>query len=285
MRSPVFIARYLVPKLGNRLEQCEDAVVVLPESEPADAVNEEIVAVLCDGASESLLARDWAGILAQGLAERQTGQGTGWIASAVADVAGTWDSWLEEYVRGREAAGRPMAWYERPGLERGAYATLLRVALEPPATRAHGDDELMRLAEAVTADERPGWRWHAAALGDTCLFHVRDDRLLCAFPIRESAEFGTNPSLAGSRNTDESVLGKHIAVAGGWCESGDQLYLATDALSAWFLRGAEDGGSPWNALRDFAGQDAREFDSFIAAERATGALRNDDVAFVHIDIG
>ncbi len=286
MRSPAFVVRYLVPKQGHRPEQCEDALVVVPESDPADEIDQKIVAAVCDGASESLLARDWAEMLARHLAEPRLGPGVQRIASAVASAAEEWHTWLEGYVERRETAGKPLAWYEQPGLDRGAHATLLRVALDPPpADPRMIDDELMRLAQAVTAAESPGWHWHAAALGDTCLFHVRDNRLLRAFPIEDSAEFGTNPSLAGSRNADRAVLAKHVAIAEGRCESGDQVYLATDALAAWFLRQAEVGASPWAVLREFAGRDVQEFDAFIAAERAAGSLRNDDVAFVHIDIG
>ena len=290
MRSPAFVVRYLVPKRGLRPEQCEDAVVVIPEREPADEIEEQVVAVLCDGASESLLARDWAGLLADRLARRQPGgvpaaAGIRQTAAAVVSAADAWPEWLDGYVKRREAAGRPLAWYERPGLERGAYATLLAVALDPPVHRTRVGDELMTLADAVHSSVSPGWRWHASALGDTCLFHVRDERLLRAFPIEDSSAFGTNPALAASRNVDESVLARHIAVAEGWCESGDQLYLATDALAAWFLRAVEVGASPWTVLRDFAAADQEAFEAFVAEQRATGNLRDDDVAFVHIDIG
>ncbi|MBR7833060.1 hypothetical protein KDL01_07285 [Actinospica durhamensis] len=285
MRSPAFIARYLVPKQGHRVEQCEDAVIVLPASAPADEIDQRIVAALCDGASESLLARAWADMLAKHLAEPRIGHSVKRTVSAVTAAADEWDTWLEGYVKHREAAGRPLAWYERPGLERGAYATLLRVALDPPAADAQTGDELMRLADAVGTTGRSAWHWHAAALGDTCLFHVRGNRVLRAFPIEDSSEFDTNPSLACSRNADRALLAKHVADADGWCESGDQLYLATDALAAWFLRHTEAGDRPWAVLREFAGRDVHEFEAFVAAERAAGTLRNDDVAFVHIDIG
>jgi hypothetical protein len=290
VKYSAFVARYLVPKQGLRLDQCEDAIVMVPESEPADEIDGQVVAVLCDGASESLLARDWAGLLATHLAERQSGRISAHAsvrrtASAIASAADAWQVWLDGYQKQREASGRPLAWYERPGLERGAYATLLTVALDPPAHSAQAVDELMRLAEAVDASGDVRWHWHAAALGDTCLFHVRDNQLLRSFPIDDSSAFGTNPALAASRNVDESVLVRHITVADGWCESGDQLYLATDALAAWFLRAAEAGGRPWAVLRDFVSAGHEAFEAFVAAERAGGNLRNDDVAFVHIDIG
>jgi hypothetical protein len=290
VRSSVFVARYLVPKQGHGPEQCEDAIAVIPVSEPDDEINGQVVAVVCDGASESLLARDWAGLLAGHLAERQSGRipadaSVRRIASAIVSAADAWHEWLGAYLKRREDAGRPLAWYERPGVERGAYATLLTVALDPPATQAQSDDVLIKLADAVNTLGNVGWHWHAAALGDTCLFHVRDDRLLRAFPIEDSPAFGMNPPLAASRTADESVLTRHIAVADGWCESGDQLYLATDALAAWFLRSAEAGARPWTVLRDFVAGGHEAFETFVAEERAAGSLRNDDVALVHIDIG
>jgi hypothetical protein len=290
VRSSVFVVRYLVPKHGSRPDQCEDAVVVFPESEPDDEIGAQVVAALCDGASESLLARDWAGLLAHHMAMQQSGltpagSSADRTASAIVSAADAWLVWLAEYLEQREATGRPLAWYERPGLERGAYATLLTVALDPPARHAPVDDELMRLAEAVNTSGSIGWHWQAAALGDTCLFHVRDEQLLRAFPIVESAAFSTNPPLAASRSDDEKILARHIAVADGWCESGDQLYLATDALAAWFLRATELGERPWAILRDFVSAGDGAFESFVAEQRASGGLRNDDTALVHIDIG
>jgi hypothetical protein len=290
VRSPAYVVRYLVPKQGNPVEQCEDAVVVIPEREPADEIEERVVAVLCDGASESLLARDWARLLAGRVAERQSGAvpaaaSVRRTASAIMAATDAWEEWLDAYLKQREATGRPLAWYERPGLERGAYATLLAVALDPPAPRMQVGDELMTVAEAVAAAGSRGWHWHAAALGDTCLFHVRDERLLRAFPVEDSSAFGTNPPLAASRNADKSVLARHIKVAEGWCESGDQLYLATDALAAWFLQAVQAGASPWTVLRDFAADGHEAFEAFVAEQRALGSLHNDDVALVHIDIG
>jgi hypothetical protein len=41
-------------------------------------------------------------------------------------------------------------------------------------------------------------RWHSAALGDTCLFHVRGGQLEVAFPLTQSSDFDTSPSLLGS---------------------------------------------------------------------------------------
>jgi hypothetical protein len=57
--------------------------------------------------------------------------------------------------------------------------------------------------------------------------------------------------------------------------------VCTDALAAWFLARAEEGGSPWETLRDLT--DAG-FAEWVSLTRRTGELRNDDVTLVHVDI-
>jgi len=267
--TPAYVSRFLVPKDGNNADQCEDALVALPPAERDEPIIGAFLAVVCDGASESLLARDWAQQLAEHLADRidrrpGTVRSPQAAAAAIAEAARGWKSWLAAYIERRENGGKPLAWYEQPGLERGAYATALAVSVLP--------------------DEHC-WRWNAAALGDTCLFHVRNDQLLQSFPITDPAEFGVTPALAGSRNDDAALLARHIAVAAGDCDSGDVLFLATDALAAWFLTETVAGKQPWNTLREFAGQEASEFQDFITLQRAAGDMRNDDVAFVHFDFG
>ncbi|WP_194909164.1 hypothetical protein [Catenulispora rubra] len=267
--TPAYVSRFLVPKDGHDADQCEDALVVSPLVECDQPIADAFLAVLCDGASESLLARDWARLLAEELASRverrprTVGSPTA-AANAIAAAARGWDSWLASYLERRENGGKPVAWYEKPGLERGAYATALAVS--------------------VRADEKR-WRWNAAALGDTCLFHVRGDRLLYAFPVSDPVDFGVTPALAGSRNHDAALLARHVKVAAGECESGDALFMATDALAAWFLTSTATGKQPWNLLREFAGREPSEFEDFIASLRSVGDMRNDDVAFVHFDIG
>lgn len=267
--TPAYVSRFLVPKDGNNADQCEDALVAWPPVEHDEPVIGAFLAVLCDGASESLLARDWANLLAEHLADRidrrpDTVRSPQAAAAAIAEAARGWNSWLAAYVERRENGGKPLAWYEQPGLERGAFATVLAVSVRPDEHR---------------------WRWNAAALGDTCLFHVRGDQLLQSFPVTDPAEFGVTPALAGSRNEDAALLARHIAVAAGDCDSGDVLFLATDALAAWFLTETAAGKQPWNMLREFAGQEMSEFQDFITLQRAAGDMRNDDVAFVHFDFG
>ena len=290
---PAFVSKFLVPKQGYERESCEDAYVVWPDSRVDEGITDRIVAALCDGASESLLAGHWARQLAAHCVReiRQLPETLGTARSAADTVMAAveaWEQWVALYVAGRESDGRPLAWYEQPGLARGAHATLLALSLELAPDRRRGrdgdHDDLTVVLDLVRPESSRGWRWRAVALGDTCLFHIHDDRLERAFPVRTAADFGIDPALVTTGTTDTKLLGSRMAVVGGRCASGDQLYLATDALAAWFLRSYEAGARPWDELRQYAAQRPEEFEDFITRRRADGTMRNDDVALIHIDI-
>ncbi|WTW97881.1 hypothetical protein OG216_33115 [Streptomycetaceae bacterium NBC_01309] len=224
-------------------------------------------AAVSDGASESLLARRWAEVLVRQAGGAPTGllrTGTG-FADVLGRAAHRWPDLMKRYEYGRELRGRPLTWYERPGFERGAHATLLVAHFA-----AH------RWAPARGT-------WSAAALGDTCLFHVRGDQLRLAFPLDRADDFDNHPALAASLGHDRDAVEPHVRVVGGSWVMGDRFYLATDALAAWFLRSREEGEKPWHALRVLDSASPRELASWVERRRAAGELRNDDVTLIRIE--
>ena len=62
---------------------------------------------------------------------------------------------------------------------------------------------------------------------------------------------------------------------------GDTLLLATDALAKCLFQSAESGSFAGGELIDLQ---ADEFGFWVAAARATGSLRNDDVALGVIEV-
>ncbi|MDI2132152.1 hypothetical protein [Yinghuangia seranimata] len=223
-------------------------------------------AAVADGASSSLLARRWAQLLVREAGGAPTGllrTGQG-FAEVLTRAADRWPDLMKDYVRNRELRGKPITWFERPGLEAGAHATLLVAHFA-----AH------RWAPARGT-------WSAVALGDACLFQVRHDRLHVAFPLTASGEFGNTPPLAASGGQDpEAVRARAGLVSGHW-RRGDRFYLASDAMAAWFLRQVEVGRKPWDLLRalDYAGP--RDLAAWVERRRGAGELRNDDVTLVRI---
>lgn len=244
------------PKRGNTERECEDAGRVTGA--------EVVLAAVADGASESLLAGQWADLLTASLLDH-AGEDAAVLrdrdrfAAALADAGRAWQAWLADYVAAREADGRPIAWYEQPKLDRGPHATVL--------------------AARFAAD-----RWDAAALGDSCLFHVRDERLECAFPLDHAEHFDNSPPLVNALNQDTDLLARHVRTASGRTRPGDAFFLCTDAVAEWFLREAARGGRPWRVLRGFAA-DHDGFAAWLDTVRREGLMRNDDVTVVHVDPG
>jgi hypothetical protein len=71
---------------------------------------------------------------------------------------------------------------------------------------------------------------------------------------------------------------------GAW-QPGDAFYLMTDALACWFMRETEEGRTPWRVLRDLNTSDeVKPFREWVETLRAEGAMRNDDVTLLRVDI-
>jgi hypothetical protein len=231
-----------------------------------------VAVAVADGASESLLSRDWAHLLVENLTEHggrdcRTLRDRAGFAAVLADTCRRWADWISDYPDRRAAAGRPIQWYEAPKLERGAYATVLAARFEEEAASR----------QSV---------WYAAALGDSCLFQVRGADLLLAFPVDSAADFDNSPALVNSRGHDAATLAPRIDVVTGVADSGDQFFLCTDAIAAWFLTEAEHGRAPWEELYDFTrSEDTEGFLVWLSELRADGRIRNDDVTVVHVDLG
>jgi hypothetical protein len=147
-------------------------------------------------------------------------------------------------------AGEALSWYAEEKRTAGGHATFLGVTTRP-------------------ADD--GYEWEAVAVGDACLFHVVGGACLAAFPFDRAADFTSVPTLISSKGGTPTWK-----VKGGTLRPGEALLLATDALAQCLLTSAEAGA--------FAGADfltmaeADDFALWVAAARATGRLKNDDVA-------
>jgi hypothetical protein len=185
----------------------------------------------------------FAGLWANLLVEGFVRPAQGWLEAARRAWAGRVD-------------GQSLPWYAEAKRDAGAFATLLGLVL------ADG-------------------RWHALAVGDTCLFQVRQDELIGAFPLGRSADFDNRPRLIGSRPPFSSGDDKHAEGRGTW-QTGDRFLLMTDALAQWCLRHHEAGDRPWRELTRFASPPEDGFADWVEGRRQDDGLRNDDVTLVVI---
>jgi Protein phosphatase 2C len=196
---------------------------------------------VADGASASAFARCWARLLVQAyVAGRLTAER---LEDDLHPLQTRWSAFVD----------RPeLPWYAVEQARRGAFAALVGLTLRPNA------------------------RWSALAVGDSCLFQVRDGQLLNALPISDPQEFGNNPLLIGSRPLANAALranGAIVQAAGEWAP-GDTFLLMSDALAAAFLKDNHLGFK----------HTTRGFRRWIRDLRAERLLRNDDVSLVWLAV-
>jgi len=258
---------FSVPKRGSSAQEYEDAVWVGPDGDGSgDLQAASLTIAIADGASESLLAGRWARRLVEIFGTNKATRTRPAFVAAYRQAAGGWDDEVAEYTNEREARGSPIQWYEEPGLAKGAHSTILAAEFRDG-----------RSGRAPT--------WSASALGDSCLFQIRDELLYTSFPMSDATSFTYQPPLLSSRGVDETVLRRHVNVTTRDWERGDSFYLMTDALAAWFLRLNESGDRPWEPLRDMDTVDAElDFADWVEEQRDRDQINNDDTTLVRIDM-
>lgn len=248
------VAEFWLPKAGNFPEECEDAFrcAYPPDEDPGPA----LIAV-ADGASESAFAREWANALADAFTARPP------------QFDGLTEDGLKEWLAPAQeewSAGIPwdrLPWHGEAKARAGAFATLLGLVVDAPP-----------------GSEGP-LSWRALAVGDSCLFIVRDGRLLRSFPLEDAALFDNNPDLLCSNPANAGALWEAVRLDDGECAEGDLFILASDALSCWFLAASAAGEKPWETLAALAPPD---WDAWVGERRAEGLMRNDDVALVMFEV-
>mgnify|MGYP000941366418 CR=1 FL=1 len=209
-------------------------------------------AAIADGVSSAIFSRQWAGILTE---------------SALDDPPDSDDSaaltrWLsgrrEAWSAGIDTTG--LAWFQKPKLREGAFSTLLWVSLDPPVD---GRDE--------------PWRLLAHAVGDSCLFVVRDGRWIRKFPIERAEQLDAAPVVLGSvdLNRDNLVA---IHALEEVCLPGDLVVLCTDAVADWALRRDEAGDPP--AWSDYWDMTPEAWTEEILRLRDDRCMRCDDATLV-----
>ena len=243
-------------KAGVGLEKCEDASWAMYAMYPPYGNGRARLAV-SDGASESAFSKEWARILARQFVT---------IIPLLSDGDGML-SWLqscgEEWSRGIPWDRLP--WHGRNKTRAGAFATFLGVTV------------------SLVVDPAGAYPWQAVAVGDSCLFIVRDDAIALAFPLANSGDFNNTPGLVCSNLVGNARIETHIRRVSGECRAGDRMMLATDAVAAWMLREYEGGGKPWEQFIPL--DSPAKWDAWVQARRDEKAMRNDDASLMiaHFD--
>ena len=240
---------FWVPKEGNSDAEYEDAFWPL---EPTEQAGHCLRFAVADGATEASFSKLWAGLLVEAFCRGELSGGR--YRENLLSLQAQWQA---------EVTARPLSWFAEEKMRSGAFSSILGLVLDDsPAKRGRR-------------------RWGGYAMGDSCIVQMRGDAILASFPLDTSAAFNNRPLLLSSnpaRNGEVAWMKR-----GGAWESDDLFFLMTDALACWFMSEAEEGGKPWNLLRDLQpGDDA--FSEFVADLRHKRAIRNDDVTLLRVTV-
>ena len=203
---------------------------------------------LSDGATESSFSQEWAKELVTAFINHDQSKSS-WLVTAQQN----WQQWLEN---------QNLSWFAKRKVEQGAFATFL------------GLEILHDLS------------WKAIALGDSCLFVVRNCELRItnyelrkSFPLKQSKEFSNRPRLIGTYSNTEQIC---FAEINGVAKIGDRFYLATDAIACWVFKQLEANQDPWVKLDEISSQDM--FANWVNELRDLHEIANDDTTLLCLEI-
>lgn len=214
---------------------------------PCDPVDQELAQFRC-AVADGATETSFAGLWARLLVEGYAGE--------LFDLARLRQDWTDQ------VSEKKLPWYAEQKVISGAFAALVGLTV---------------------TDEQ---RWRAEAIGDSCLMHARDGRLLLSFPLTRSEEFTNSPYLLSTHGTESG--GTLPEQKDGDWQTGDLFLLMTDAIAHWTLKREEDhhDALDWllklngrNALIDFAASERHKTDA-----EGRPILRNDDITLLRLQI-
>ena len=245
---------FYAPKRGNTESEYEDAF--FPERACCGQDLADFHCAVSDGASESAFSKEWARLLVRRYYHQRM------------SLALLQRYWLRKVTSG------PVPWYLEEKIRRGAYATIIGLSLR--------DEE---------PSEPCGGSWRAVAVGDSCLFHVRDGALLTVAPISRSDDFNNHPHLVSTDPiTSFGLNASRVKVVSGEWMPQDMFYLLTDALAEWALGEHEAGRPPWSLFESLGGDGGpgssgqEPFRTLVANLREDGGLHNDDATLLRVEV-
>jgi len=237
------------PKKGLTEEQYEDAFF------PEQVFRRDLRSFRCavaDGATESVFSREWALLLV-----RAFGRGK----LRIKHLQQAWNRAV------RDRSGSSGAWYVQQKKAAGAFAALIGLSFHD---RSNGV---------------PGGTWRALAVGDSCFFQVRNEKLVTSGPITNAADFGNNPYLVATNKMGPLKRGQpHVDVMSGTWECRDSFYLCSDALAQWICEEIAQGRPPWQLLREIGGEGVAPFPQIVTLLREKHGMKNDDTTLLRVEV-
>jgi len=248
----------LVHKTNEEPEDCQDAI--------SFNIN-KLRFALSDGVSGSFFPAEWAGILVNYFCEDESKLNSSILESKrwkewLVPAQHEWKSKISNIVTKKTG---PEAYFLRNSL----------VANEPAAATFIG-------FQLFAEDDKPSWK--AMIIGDSCLFHVRENNF-DSYLLNKASNFDNYPSHFSSLEISNKFDPKFIT---GDFQIGDKFLLVTDALAEWLITQREINKNGWDNVLDTIIQIEKwkDFYSIIQEARKHDGvpLKDDDVALMIISL-
>ncbi len=258
--SKIHWKAYSVPKLGNRPEENEDAIY--PEIAQQSITSQAgFSCAIADGATQTSFSRIWARLLVTAAVKKYLPERLSELTLTVRQ------QWIDHI------ATLNLPWHAEEKVQQGSFSTLLWLSLKQSTN---------------TRAVKYSGTWQSLAIGDSCLFQIRKNTLRTHFPPLSASDFKNHPLLLSTIPIRNEVFWKNTQdfhINGDWC-SGDDFFLMTDALAAWFLHALEKGNLP-NLLSEMV-TNLHSIDGYthwIQVLRTGAQIKNDDtsIIWIHID--
>lgn len=237
------------PKRGNSAEENEDAHHWSSSDADVD-LKKPFICAVADGATETSYSSLWAKLLVESFVEC-FGNETDFEVH-LPQLRSQWNE---------KVHSKPLPWYAEEKAAKGAFATLLGLIVEATETQI---------------------QWRSIAVGDSCLFHVRDHKLLVAFPATEAAQLQERPMLLSSSPVAEGGFFSLAKTLKGELIPGDRLYLVTDAVAAWLFTNLGTDPHLFDQI-DQVLRAAESFPEWLEALWEKRSLKNDDCTILRIE--
>lgn len=290
-----YVKAFWLPKDGSSEEEYEDAFFPRHSS---SLTGERLRFAVADGATEASFSRLWARMLVRAFVRRSLDLPL--TLEQLAPLRELWSASIHD---------KPLPWYAEEKAASGAFSSLLGLELaeERPEGNvkrtwravAAGDtclvqvtgDRLVRtfpLNESAQFNNTPNLL--GSLPGGPPLHGGFDDGIQRdktvgttegSEPLEPGGESASRgPSDQSGKFDDSSLV---LECTGNWAPE-DQFLLMTDALACWFLKEFERGRKPWSIFKEAEANDEASFRELIVKLRSEGAIKNDDVTLMKIEL-
>lgn len=232
-----------LPKLGNSVRENEDNLL-----SPCNTDDTLLKFAIADGATETSFAKEWSDLLVTYFKDNSFEKDK--LHSTLDKATKSWQSLVTAVE---------LPWYAQQKVEIGAFSTFLGLMVN-----------------------REESNFRSVAIGDCTLFQIRNNELKVSFPVLSANEYGNTPFLLSSNPMYQKGIEVKVKYLEGELIRNDMLILATDALAAWILEGAESGRRPWNGLQCLLGfEDYKiDFQNWLNNKRREREIKNDDATLI-----